>query len=163
MECAEAQGKTPVHGLTSGEWLFQMAWGWGSLGVGLWTLKPGPEGPEPQRNSGPGIKLAYQLQRKAETLHQPSEAAPGSHRVTHDTNKHRIKHQTQQALPMMGVGEGQQGRPQEEANLDGRWQSRQREHVITVTKDWIRKKSSGLERDRYQYWEAEQRSAKYRD
>ena len=103
MECAEAQGKTPVHGLTSGEWLFQMAWGWGSLGVGLWTLKPGPEGPEPQRNSGPGIKLAYQLQRKAETLHQPSEAAPGSHRVTHDTNKHRIKHQTQQALPMMGV------------------------------------------------------------
>ena len=41
-------------------------------------------------------------------------------RVTHDTNKHRIKLQAKQALPMMGVGEGQQGRPQEEANLDSR-------------------------------------------
>lgn len=88
--------------------------------MGLSTLKPGPEGPGMQRNSGPGIKVAYQLQRKAETLHQPSEAAPGSHRVTHDTNKHGMKRQAQQMLPMMGVGEGQQGRPQEEADLDGR-------------------------------------------
>ena len=88
--------------------------------MGLSTLKPGPSGPELQRNSGPGIKVAHQLQRKAETLHQPSEAAPGSHRVTHDTNKHRIKLQAKQALPMRGVGDGQQGRPQEEANLDSR-------------------------------------------
>lgn len=57
--------------------------------------------------------MAHQLQRKAETLHQPSEAAPGSHRVTHDTNKHRIKRQAKQSAAHDGVGEGQQGRPQE--------------------------------------------------